>query len=83
MKKLLRLISVVLLGVMLLGMTASAESTNYNNNTSYYSYTYTDHIVQTPAPYSVLRTIKGTDLGIADFNKLSDVITINESERIF
>ncbi len=83
MKKLLRLISVVLLGVMLLGMTASAESTNYNNNTSYYSYTYTDHIVQTPAPYSVLRTIKGTDLGIADFNKLSDVYYDKESERIF
>lgn len=83
MKKRLHLLSAVLACAMVLGMTASAESTNYNNNTSYYSYTYNDGVVQTPAPYSVLRTIKGSDLGVADFDKLSDVYYDKESERIF
>ena len=85
MKKRLRLLAAVLVCSLLVGMTAFAESTNYNINASYYSYTYNDdgEVVQVPAPYSVLKTFQGSDFGISDFVRLNDVFYDVESERLF
>ena len=67
------LLTVVL--VLSFGMVVSAESTNYNVNTPYYSYTYNSshEAIQTPAPYAVIRTLDGTALGIEPFANLQDV----------
>lgn len=66
-------------------MTVSAESTNYNANLPYYSYTYdeADETVQIPAPYSASEVLSGKDFGVQDFEILSDVFYDEEAERIY
>lgn len=66
-------------------ITVFAESTNYNVDTPYYSYTYNSakEAMQTPAPYTVSQVIRGNDLGITNFTSLKDVFYDKESERVF
>lgn len=81
MKRILRLVVAILICVLMLGITVSAESTNYNVNTAYYSYTYgtPEKTIQTPAPYSVSSVLQGEDIGIANFTTLNDVYYDKES----
>lgn len=67
------------------GINASAESTNYNNNMPFYSYTYNedDEAVQTPAPYATQKVLLGSDLGVEDFGALSDVFFDSAAEKIY
>ena len=85
MKRIVRLTSAVLMIALLVSTTVLAESTNYNINTPYYSYTYNsaNKAVQTPSPYTVSRVIRGSDLAIGDFVALSDVFYDNETGRMF
>lgn len=85
MKKTIRIMSAVLVMLLICNMTASAESTNYNVNTPYYSYTYnsSNKPIQVPTPYTVSRVMKGTDLGISEFATLADVFYDSETGWIF
>lgn len=85
MKRMTRFIAAILVFILFGSMTVFAESTNYNINTPYYSYTYNsaDEPIQTPTPYSVKRIIKGTELGIDNFSNLNDAYYDEESKRIY
>lgn len=85
MKKLFCFVSALLIVFTIFDNTVLAESSNYNMNVPYYSYTYdTEYeVIQTPAPYTVSRVLKGSDLGISNFQSLRDVFYDEESERIF
>lgn len=84
-KKILCFLSVLLFVCIVCGSTASAESTNYNINIPYYSYTYDSayKAVQTPAPYTVSKVLRGSDLGVGEFGSLRDVFYDKETRRIF
>ncbi|MBQ2923395.1 MAG: YIP1 family protein [Tyzzerella sp.] len=85
MKKTIRIVATVLALLMLCNMTVFAESTNYNVNVPYYSYTYnsSDEPIQIPAPYAASRVIKGKDLGVSEFVTLADVYYDRETGWIF
>lgn len=85
MKRMTRFVAAILVFILFGSMTVFAESTNYNINTPYYSYTYNsaDEPIQTPTPYSVKRIIKGTELDIDDFSDLNDAYYDEESQRIY
>ena len=85
MKKMICFISALIIMVVACEMTTFAESTNYNVNTPYYSYTYdsSNQPIQTPAPYSLTKVIRGDDLGIDSFTTLNDVFYEQESGRVF
>ena len=85
MKRMIRLVHAILILSSLFGMTVFAESTNYNVNTPYYSYTYdsTDEVVQTPAPYTSSKVIRGSSLGLENFASLNDVFFEGETGRLF
>lgn len=70
---------------LIFSLPVSAESTNYNVNLPYYSYTYgeDDKAIQIPAPYSSSLVIKGSDLGIDDFKDFCDVFYDSDAERIY
>lgn len=85
MKRMISFALVFLILVSSFSLNVSAESSNYNVNTPYYSYTYnsSDEPIQTPAPYTAAKVIKGSDLAIDNFKNLSDVFYDSESQRIF
>lgn len=85
MKRIISFVSALLILLMTCGISVSAESTNYNRNVPYYSYTYNsaDEPIQTPAPYTVTQIVRGSKLGIDDFASISDVFYDSESGRIF
>lgn len=84
MKKWMYFVTALLITVTVAGSTAKAESTNYNMNIPYYSYTYDtdDDVIQTPAPYTVSKVLKGSDMGIANFQSLQDVFYDEETGNI-
>lgn len=84
MKKWMYFVTALLITVTAAGSTAKAESTNYNMNIPYYSYTYDtdDDVIQTPAPYTVSKVLKGSDMGIANFQSLQDVFYDEETGDI-
>lgn len=80
-----RVLAFLCLFILLFSFTVSAESSNYNINTPYYSYTYdsSNTPVITPAPYTVENVFYGHDFGIDDFTTLSDVYFDREEENIY
>ncbi len=73
MKKVCCLLISVLLLLFITGITASAEIST--NDLPYDSYTYrlgTDTLL-VPTPYNCTKTFEATDLGISNFNSMSDI----------
>lgn len=85
MKKMICFASALLILFSVCSTTVLAESTNYNMNAPYYSYTYDSEKepIQTPAPYTVSQVLQGSDMGVANFTRLSDVFYDKETERVF
>ncbi len=85
MKKIICFMAALMVVFTVCGSTVRAESTNYNIDIPYYSYTYDSAYepVQTPAPYTVSKVLKGSDLAIGDFKSLQDVFYDKETGRIF
>lgn len=65
--------------------TVLAESTNYNINAPYYSYTYDSdkNAMQTPTPYMPIRILRGAEILGEDFQRLSDLFYDSETNRFF
>lgn len=80
MKKIAAIIFLIFLITGILGITAFAEE-----NLPYVSYSYDSHFnpIEIPAPYTVKTLIKGADLGIGNFNDISDVFFSKETGHIY
>ncbi len=83
-KKILCLLFVLLVSIVPI-IVASAANGDYNYNLPYYSYTYdsNNQAVLTPSPYLVAHSITGFDLGIGDFNNISDLFYSDETDLIY
>lgn len=85
MRKTATAVVFIMLFAVLSVFPAAAESTNYNVDMPYYSYTYDDNdrVVQTPAPYYTEKTVSGSDIGVGGFKTLSDIFYDKESGLIY